>query len=299
MAKQSNKAVGVAVAVGGVAALGVAAYALSQSKGGQKEASQMLSGGYGGGATGGYSDAFTDVTTPNTSQPNTSQPNISGTVEDILNKVVQTPQAQPTPIVINPSPDTFYEDIIPLINAADNPSDEDSDVKQGAQGVRHGENVSIPDSAGNAYEAFYSALVEEDRAFVSGGGVYIPSSIGSKATTSSTAVEYNPFDFAPTKKQADYSSYNQGKTGGTTNTPSKAQQEFQSNKVYDIGTKESGGNARPSSKTSAGSTTSNKSSSAASSFDNFVSNTVNAAANAIQNAASAVGSFFSGLVGGR
>lgn len=291
MAKKSNKAAGVAVAVGGVAALGLAAYALSQSKSaGQKEASQLLSsGGYGGGATGGYSDAFTDVTTPST------QPSISDTVADVLNKVVQTPQAQPTPIIINPPADNGYDDIIPLINAVDNPSDEKTDVKQGNSTSR-GESVTIPNTAGNAYDAFFKQLVDDGEASYSNGGVYIPSSIGSNAkTSSSAAVEYNPFDFAPTKKQADYSSYNQGKTGGTANTPSRAQQEYQSNKVYDTGTKRSdsaGAQALSQSITSGTSPSNGKSSNAVESFGNFVSNTV-------QSTASAVGSFFGGLFGGK
>lgn len=307
MAKKSNKAAGVAVAVGGVAALGLAAYALSQSKSGQKEASQLLSsGGYGGGATGGYSDAFTDVATPNT------QPSISDTVADVLNKVTQTPQAQPTPIIITPSTD----DLIPIIEAVDNPSDEKTDVKQG-NSTRRGESATIPNTAGNAYDAFFKQLVDDGEASYSNGGVYIPSSIGSNAKTStSSAVEYNPndpFTFQPTSKQADYSSYNQGKTGGTANTPSKAQQEYQSNKVYDTGTKRSdsagaqalAGSITSGSKTSGNKTSSNtktssgSSSNVVSSFGSIVSNTVKAASSAYQSAASAVGSFFSGLFGGK
>lgn len=299
MATKKQKTGAAVAAVIGVGALGLGAVALMRSNNStNKEADSMFSGMLGGGATGGYSDTTGIPSNGGSSTSNGGGSNIGETIGGVLSEVLQTtPQAQPTPIIINPPSDNGYEDIIPLINAVDNPSDEDSDIKQVAQGVRHGESVVIPNSAGNAYEAFYSALVQEDRAFESGGGVYIPSSIGSSAkTSSSTAVEYSPFTFAPTKKQADYSAYNQGKTGGTANTPSKAEREYESNKVYDSGKKRSdsaGAQALAGSITSGKSSpSSGKSSSPVESFGNFVSNTV-------QSAASAVGSFFGGLFGGK
>lgn len=304
MATKKQKTGAAVAAVVGVGALGLGAVALMRSNNStNKEADSMFSGMLDGGATGRYSDS-TGVPS-NGGSSNSGGSNIGETIGNVLSEVLQTtPQTQPTPIIINPPSDNGYEDIIPLINAVDNPSDEDSDIKQVAQGVRHGESVVIPNSAGNAYEAFYSALVQEDRAFESGGGVYIPSSIGSSAKTSgSTAVEYSPFDFAPTSKQADVSSYNQGKTGGTANTPSKAEREYTSNKVYDSGAKRNdsaGARALADSITSGKSSpSSGKSSNAVNSFDSFVSNTVKGVSSAYQSAASAVGSFFSGLFGGK
>lgn len=283
MATKQQKTGAAVAAVIGVGALGLGAVALMRSNNStQKEADSMFSGMLGGGATGGYSDT--------TGVPSSGGgSNIGETIGEVLTEVLQTtPQAQPAPIIINPPADNGYEDIIPLINNLDNPSDEDSDIKQGAQGVRHGENVSIPNSAGNAYEAFYSALVQEDRAFESGGGVYIPSSIGSKATTStSTAVEYSPFNFAPTPKQGDTSSYNQGKTGGTTpsqgSTPKQEEKEYTSNKVYDRGSTE----------------TSKKEPTFIDTVVSAGSSALNEVGNVVSSFGNAVSSFLGGLFGGR
>lgn len=214
----------IAAAVIGVGALGLGAVALMRSGDNtqKNDADSMFSGFVeGGGATGNYSDP-------------------TGVINGILNDVLQTQPQTQTPIIITP-PRSGADDLIPIINAVDNPSDEVSDIKQGAEGVRHGESAVIPVS-GTAYDAFYSALVNADQGFADDGGVYIPSQIGASAKTS-TAIEYSPFDFAPTPKQADYSSYNAGKTGGSAantptgnNSPSKEEQKFTSNKVYDRGT---------------------------------------------------------------
>lgn len=228
----------IAAAVVGIGALGLGAVALMRSGGDtqKKDADTMFSGFVGGGATGGYSDTTGVITPPN----NTPSTNIGDTIGGILSDIIQTPPQTQTPIIITPS-SSGVDDLMPIINAVDNPSDETADIKQGAEGVRHGESAIIPVS-GTAYDAFYSALVNADQGFTDDGGVYIPSQIGASAKTS-TAIEYSPFDFAPTPKQADYSSYNAGKTGGSAantptgnNKPSKEEEKFTSNKVYDRGT---------------------------------------------------------------
>lgn len=289
MAKKSNKAAGIAVAVGGVAALGLAAYALSQSKGnGQKEASQLLSsGGYGGGATGGYSDAFTDVTTP------TTQPSISDTVADVLNKVTQTPQAQPTPIIITPSTD----DLVPIIEAVDNPQDERSDVKQVAsntdlmqyafQNYSGKELISALDSIG-----FTTTPTVQGQ---SNAVTALMSSLNTTTTPqSNTAVEYSPFDFKPTPKQADYTAYNQGKTGGSTaNTPKTDNKN--TGKTSDNRSQSAGAQALTSSLSNGTAKTGKQTMQVTSP----VSTAINAAGQALSAGVSAVGSFFSGLFGGK
>ena len=231
----------IAAAVVGIGALGLGAVALMRSGDTtqKKDADTMFSGFVGGGATGGYSDT-TGVINPPNNTVNPPSSNIGDTIGGILSDIIQTPPQTQTPIIITP-PSSGVDDLMPIINAVDNPSDETADIKQGAEGVRHGESAIIPVS-GTAYDAFYSALVNADQGFTDDGGVYIPSQIGASAKTS-TAIEYSPFDFAPTPKQADYSSYNAGKTGGSAantptgnNSPSKEEQKFTSNKVYDRGT---------------------------------------------------------------
>ena len=258
MAKKSSKAAGVAVAVGGVAALGLAAYALSQSKGDrQKETSQLLSsGGYGGGATGGYSDAFTE-----------SQPSISATVADVLNKVTQTPQAQPTPIIISPSND----DLLPIIEAVDNPQDERSDVKQGIEW-----NIAEPTGANSKTGLSYGAQA-----------------LIAEINKTSSPVEYNPndaFTFAPTSKQADYSSYNAGKTGGNAANTPKADNS-NTGKTSDNRSQSAGAQALTGS-LSNGTAKNGKQTMQ-------VTSPVSTALNAAGQAFSAVGSFFGGLFGGK
>lgn len=316
MAKKSNKAAGVAVAVGGVAALGLAAYALSQSKGdGQKEASQLLSsGGYGGGATGGYSDAFTDVTTPST------QPSISDTIADVLNKVTQTPQAQPTPIVL-PTDNTGLDDIIPLLQDTKNPSDEQSDVKSGGlivtdtivgQPFAGYSSEGVAKGYGTALErALYSAGVEvtlsptkpsaENMALTNQIlNDYLKSqNSAGNVSNASTAVEYNPndpFTFAPTKKQSDYSSYNQGKVGGTPTPTSKPTLSPTSGvstaKGYTPSTPTSSKPSTPSSSSSKGTTTTSTPTTIGSAL-------ISAVGRGVNTAASTIGSFIGGLFGGK
>lgn len=254
-----SKALGVGVAVAGIGALGLAAYALSQSKGdGQKEASQLLSsGGYGGGATGGYSDAFTDV----------SQPSISDTVTDVLNKVIQTPQAQPTPIIINPSNDHA----MPYITPDDNPQDERSDVKQGIEW-----NISAPTGPNSKTGLSYGAQA-----------------LLAEINKTTGPVEYNPYDpftFAPTSKQADYSSYNAGKTGGSTANTPKADNS-NTGKTSDNRSQSVGAQALTGSLSNGTAKTGKQTMQ--------VTSPVSTALNAAGQAFSAVGSFFGGLFGGK
>lgn len=290
MAKKSNKAAGVAVAVGGVAALGLAAYALSQSKGdGQKEASQLLSsGGFGGGATGGYSDAFTDVTTP------TTQPSISDTVADVLNKVTQTPQAQPTPIIITPSADN---DLVPIIEAVDNPQDEGSDVKQVASNTEL-MRYAFQNYSGKELISALDSIGFTTTPTVKGQSNAVSALMASLNSTNSpqsnTAVEYSPFDFAPTPKQADYSSYNAGKTGGSAaNTPKTDNKN--TGKTSDNRSQSAGAQALSGSLSNGTAKTGKQTMQVTSP----VSTAVNAAGQAFSAGVSAVGSFFSGLFGGK
>lgn len=289
MAKKSNKAAGVAVAVGGVAALGLAAYALYHSKGdGQKEASQLLSsGGYGGGATGGYSDAFTDVSTPNT------QPSISDTVADVLNKVTQTPQAQPTPIIITPSTD----DLVPIIEAVDNPQDERSDVKQVASNTELMQ-YAFQNYSGKELISALDSIGFTTTPTVQGQSNAVTALMASLNTTtnpqSNTAVEYSPFDFKPTPKQADYTAYNQGKTGGSTaNTPKTDNKNTE--KTSDNRSQSAGAQALSGSLSNGTAKTGKQTMQVTSP----VSTAINAAGQAFSAGVSAVGSFFSGLFGGK
>ena len=200
----------IAAAVVGVGALGLGAVALMRSGDAtqKKDADTMFSGFVGGGATGGYSDTTGVITQPN----NTPSTNIGDTIGGILSDIIQTPQTQ-TPIIITP-PSGGIDDLIPLINAVDNPSDERSDYKQ----VYDYSPVSVP----YAQTAAQKAADADIRAGIASGDYTITDISyldGSKGVN--TAVEYSPFSFTPTPKQADYSTYNAGKTGGSTaNTPS-------------------------------------------------------------------------------
>lgn len=204
----------IAAAVIGVGALGLGAVALMRSSDTQKQdADSMFSGMLGGGATGGYSDT-TGVITPSGSTTNTPSSSITDTIGGILTDVLQTQPQTQTPIIITPS-NNGMDDLIPLINAVDNPSDERSDYKQ----VYDYSPVSVP----YAQTATQKAADADIRAGIDSGeyGIVDISYLdGTKGTN--TAVEYSPFNFAPTPKQQDISSYNVGKTGGATaNTPAK------------------------------------------------------------------------------
>lgn len=205
----------IAAAVVGIGALGLGAVALMRSGDDvqKKDADTMFSGFVGGGATGGYSDSTGVITPPNTT-PNTPSSNIGDTIGGILSDIIQTPPQTQTPIVITP-PSSGIDDLLPLINALDNPSDERSDYKQ----VYDYSPVSVP----YAQTAAQKAADADLRAGIASGDYtitdisYLDSSKGTN-----TAVEYSPFSFTPTPKQQDISSYNVGKTGGATaNTPTK------------------------------------------------------------------------------
>lgn len=207
----------IAAAVVGIGALGLGAVALMRSSNEttqKKDADSMFSGLVGGGATGGYSDTTGVITPPSSS--------ITDTIGGILNDVIQPPQTQ-TPIIITP-PSSGMDDLIPLINAVDNPADEQADIKQ----------VSTPEAMGAVFQNYsgYELVSALDRIgftttpTVSGQSNAASALMASLNTTtntqSNTAVEYSPFNFAPTPKQQDISSYNVGKTGGATaNTPAK------------------------------------------------------------------------------
>ena len=285
-----NKALGVGVAVAGIGALGLAAYALSQSKGnGQKDVTQLLSSGsYGGGATGGYSDAFTDVPTPNT------QPSISDTVADVLNKVVQTPQAQPTPIIITPSADN---DLAPIIEAVDNPQDERSDVKQVASNTELMQ-YAFQNYSGKELISALDSIGVTTTPTVQGQSNAVSALMASLNTTTTpqtnTAVEYSPFDFAPTPKQADYTAYNQGKTGGSTaNTPKTDNKN--TGKTSDNRSQSAGAQALAGSLSNGTAKTGKQTMQVTSP----VSMALNAAGKALSAGVSAAGSFFGGLFGGK
>ena len=265
----------IAAAVVGVGALGLGAVALMRSSDTtqKKDVDSMFSGLIGGGATGGYSDT-TGVITPPNSTPST---NIGDTIGGILSDIIQTPPQTQTPIVITPS-NSGIDDLLPLINALDNPSDERSDYKQ----VYDYSPVSVP----YAQTAAQKAADADIRAGVASGDYTITDISyldGSKGT--STGVEYSPFSFTPTPKQQDISSYNVGKTGGATaNTPAKN---------TDTGKADS----KPS--ISGTQTTTQKGTSYSVAEANPVQSALKATSSFIGGVASNVGNFLGGLFGGK
>ena len=214
----------IAAAVVGIGALGLGAVALMRSGDTtqKKDADSMFSGLIGGGATGGYSDATGVITPPNnTTTPPSS--NIADTIGKVLTDVIQTPPQTQTPIIITP-PNSGMDDLIPLINAVDNPSDEGSDVKQVA--TPETMETVFKNYSGNELVTALDRIGFTTTPTVSGQSNAASALMASlNATTtpqSNTAVEYSPFSFAPTPKQHDISSYNVGKAGGATaNTPAK------------------------------------------------------------------------------
>ena len=271
----------IAAAVVGIGALGLGAVALMRSGNEttqKKDADSMFSGMLGGGATGGYSDT-TGVITPPSS-------NITDTIGGILNDVIQTPPQTQTPIIITP-PSNGADDLLPLINAIDNPSDEVSDVKQVAtpelmdnvfQNYSGYELVSALDSIGFTTTPTVSGQSNAASALMQ--------SISQTANTQSgTAVEYSPFNFAPTPKQQDISSYNVGKAGGATaNTPAKNTNT---------------GNTDSKPTISGTQTTTQKGSTYSVAESNPVQTALQATSSFVGGVASAVGGFFGNLFGGK
>lgn len=271
----------IAAAVIGVGALGLGAVALMRSGNEttqKKDANSMFSGLVGGGATGEYSDT-TGVITPPSS-------NITDTIGGILNDVIQTPPQTQTPIIIKP-PNSGADDLLPLINAIDNPSDEVSDVKQ----------VTTPELMGNVFQNYsgYELVSALDSIgftttpTVSGqsnAASALMQSISQTANTqSSTAVEYSPFSFAPTPKQQDISSYNVGKAGGATaNTPAK-------------NTDTGGTDSKPT--ISSTQSTTQKGTSYSVKESNPVQTALQATSSFVGGIASTVGGFFGNLFGGK
>ena len=278
----------IAAAVVGVGALGLGAVALMRSSDTtqKKDADSMFSGMLGGGATGGYSDSTGVITPPsNTVTPPNSS--ITDTIGGILSDVIQTPPQTQTPIIITP-PNSGIDDLLPLINALDNPADEQADIKQGTY------NPELARYAFQNYSGAQLITALDNLGFtttpketgVSNAAYALMSSLN--ATTdpqSNTAVEYSPFSFAPTPKQADYTDYNVGKTGGgTANTPAKN---------TDTGKADS----KPS--ISGTQTTTQKGTSYSVAESNPVQTALKATSSFIGGVASNVGNFLGGLFGGK
>jgi hypothetical protein len=208
---------GVIAAVVGIGALGLGAVALMRSGDTtqKKDADSMFSGMLGGGATGGYSDT-TGVVPPSNS--------VSDTIGGILNDVLQTQPQTQTPVFFTP-PNSGFDDLLPLIDALDNPSDETADIKQGEY------NNELARYAFQNYSGAQLLTALDNLGFtttpkepgVSNAAYTLMSSLNTTTNPqSNTGVEYSPFSFTPTPKQQDISSYNVGKTGGATaNTPAK------------------------------------------------------------------------------
>ena len=271
----------IVAAVVGVGALGLGAVALMRSSDTtqKKDADSMFSGMLGGGATGGYSDTTGVITPPSSS--------ITDTIGGILNDVIQTPPQTQTPIVITP-PNSGIDDLLPLINALDNPADEQADIKQGTynpelmrdvfQNYSGYELVSALDSIGFTTTPTVSGQSNAASALMA-------SLNATTAPQSNTAVEYSPFSFAPTPKQQDISSYNVGKAGGATaNTPAKN---------TDTGKADS----KPS--ISGTQTTTLKGTSYSVAESNPVQTALKATSSFIGGVASNVGNFLGGLFGGK
>lgn len=258
----------VAAAVVGIGALGLGAVALMRSSNEttqKKDADSMFSGLVGGGgATGNYSDT-------------------TGVINGILNDVLQTQPQTQTPIIITP-PNSGTDDLLPLINAFDNPSDERSDIRQ--EGTFE-DFVSISQAYSGTPQ--YLPMLQS-------AGFNISHSTDGKSTAeklliqsldsqSATAVEYSPFSFAPTPKQQDISSYNIGKAGGATaNTPAKNTDAGNTDSKPTItGTR----------------TTNQKSASYSVAESNPVQTALQATSSFVGGVTSAVGGFFGNLFGGK
>lgn len=266
----------IAAAVIGVGALGLGAVALMRSSDTtqKKDTDTMFSGMLGGGATGGYSDT-TGVITPPNNTVNPPSSNIGDTIGGILSDIIQTPPQAQTPIIISP-PSSGVDDLMPIINAVDNPSDETADIKQ----------VSTPELMRDVFQNYsgYELVSALDSiGFTTtptvGGQSNAASALMASLNTttntqSNTAVEYSPFNFAPTPKQQDISSYNVGKTGGATaNTPAK--------------------------NTGTGNTAENKTSQPKSEPTNKVEYVTQKAVDLYSGIANAAAGFFGGLFGGK
>lgn len=213
MAKKNNTGAIIAGVVG-VGALGLGAVMLSQQKtGNNKENTSLFSGvsgadsGYvGGGMTGGYGE----IITPS----ETVTPSISDTIAEVLTQIPQ-PQIQYA----------IPESIIPQIQEVENPADETADVKQTDYTTWQNIFAAGGDIVGNLQAAGWNISQPtgpNSKTGQSNAAQALIANINADkgAGSSSSAVEYSPFNFAPTSKQADYSSYNAGKTGGSAaNTP--------------------------------------------------------------------------------
>ena len=275
----------IAAAVVGIGALGLGAVALMRSGDTtqKKDADSMFSGLIGGGATGGYSDTTGVITPPN----NVPSSNIGDTIGGILSDIIQTSPQTQTPIIITPS-SSGTDDLLPIINAVDNPADEQADIKQGTYNPELMRDV-FQNYSGYELVSALDSIGFTTTPTVSGQSNAASALMASLNTTtnpqSNTAVEYSPFSFAPTPKQQDISSYNVGKAGGATaNTPAKN---------TDTGKADS----KPS--ISGTQTTTHKGSSYSVAESNPVQTALKATSSFIGGVASNVGNFLGGLFGGK
>lgn len=298
MATKKQKTGAAVAAVIGVGALGLGAVALMRSSNNtNKEADSMFSGMLGGGATGGYSDTTGIPSNGGGSTSNGGGSNIGETIGGVLSEVLQTtPQTQPTPIIINPTADNRYEDIIPLINEDENPADERADIKQGEYNTEL-MRYAFQNYSGNqlisALDSIGFTTTPTVRGQSNAASALMASLNTTKDTQSNAPVEYSPFNFAPTSKQQDISSYNVGKTGGATaNSPAK---NTNTGKTSDNRSQSAGAQALTSSLSNGTAKTGKQTMQVTSP----VSTALNAAGQALSAGVSAVGSFFSGLLGGK
>lgn len=122
---------------------------------------------------------------------------LAETLGTALGAAFQTPSSQVEP----------YSEIIPEMQAQRNPSDEVSDVNQVLGNLRT--LNALPGFDPSKTELYLSGVQKDQN-----------------TSASTTAAEYNQGNsFAPAPKQADMSSYNEEKTGGSTEITSKQTSE--------------------------------------------------------------------------
>lgn len=181
----------------GVGAVGLGVYALTRNSQSQQQnnTDSAFNGFVGGGSTGGTTGANSAV-------------GLVDSLTNAMNNMWSSAQNEVKSV----------DEIIPLMDSMTNPSDEVADVKQ----------VSY---VGNpvTYVGSNLAQVMSTLGTSSKKGTNLLNTVAKDQNTSqkTTAAEYNQGNsFGPVPKQADMSSYNEQKTGGTTentsqNTPQK------------------------------------------------------------------------------
>lgn len=172
----------------GVGAVGLGVYALTRNSQPQQTSSNDAFNGFTGGGSTGTSLA------------------------DTLGEVINNSFSNPTNGASN------FSEIIPEMLAIQNPSDEVADVKQ----VSYvGNPVTF---VGSNLQQVMSTLGTSSK---KGKNLLATVTKDQNTSQKTTAAEYNQgSSFGPTPKQADMSSYNQEKTGGTTeNTPKQTSEK--------------------------------------------------------------------------